>query len=170
MGYSAHTTGDTGEPVTHATTRTVYLIQPRGRQPIVEPAYDGYDKFGGIKATDWLVNNNLPKAIADKLSDEARFHAGLALMHGCGHYHIDTRTGAKACIFHHGPEIIDPTITYYPIKYNERLNNRDPRSINDLVAAGILVRHPIVPTVPLKLSFRSDAVYEYLRPSRSSPG
>ena len=65
MGFFSWKTADTKESILNVHTgehRTVYLLQPDGKPPIEETAYDGYGIFGGVDAYVWLADNNLNTA------------------------------------------------------------------------------------------------------------
>ena len=74
MGFFSWKTADTKESIRNIYTgqhRTVYLLQPNGKPPIEEPAYDGYGRFGGIDAYAWLAAQNLD-VDSDDTDDELR--------------------------------------------------------------------------------------------------
>lgn len=62
MGFFSWKTADTKESIAnvHAqpNQRPVYLLQPKGCEPIKCSVYDGYGVFGGIDAYEWLATMN----------------------------------------------------------------------------------------------------------------
>jgi len=66
MGFFSFKTSDTNESIANIHSdhpnkgRTVYLVQPNGKPPIAENAYNGYGDFGDIDAYAWLAKFNAP--------------------------------------------------------------------------------------------------------------
>ena len=82
MGFFSWKTADTNETIWNRYAievnpahqcKPVYLLQPNGMAPILEPSYEGYGDFGGIDALEWLAEMN------GKGKDRSE---GIELMHG----------------------------------------------------------------------------------------
>ena len=64
MGFFSWKTADTDESIANIHSdhqnagRTVYLLQPNGKEPIEETAYNGYGDFGPVDAFAWLAEMN----------------------------------------------------------------------------------------------------------------
>ena len=64
MGFFSWNTADTNESIANIHSghpnadRTVYLLQPDGKAPIEETAYNGYGVFGDVDAYAWLAEIN----------------------------------------------------------------------------------------------------------------
>ncbi len=64
MGFFSWKTADTNESIANIHSdhpnagRTVYLLQPGGKEPIEETAYNGYGDFGPADAYAWLAEMN----------------------------------------------------------------------------------------------------------------
>lgn len=170
MGFFSWLTADVEESIANVYSarpvKTVFLLQPGGRAPIREDAYEGYGIFGGVDAHEWLARENLHAELLSTLSQEDLRGVGVTL--DVGEYLEDVATGAKFAIFHREPQIIDPTITYYNIGYDQNLPGYE-KSPNELIAEGVLVRKSFDVSVPLKFSFNEKAVWEDLPASRSCP-
>jgi len=55
MGFSSWLTCDTKESIMNRYTdecKTVYLLQPNGKEPIMDSSYDGYCRIGEIEDVD----------------------------------------------------------------------------------------------------------------------
>ena len=70
MGFYSWKTADTHQSIRntfaedpHTDIGPVYLLQPHGLPPIIEPAYEGYGTFGGVDANTWLAIKNLESEI-----------------------------------------------------------------------------------------------------------
>lgn len=65
MGFFSWKTADSNESIAnvhsgHVNARKpVYLLQPNGKEPIAELAYEGYGLFGGVDAYAWLAKMNI---------------------------------------------------------------------------------------------------------------
>lgn len=65
MGFFSWKTADSKESIAnmHAvhpnSARTVYMLQPNGKEPIIERFYEGYGVFGGVDAYAWLARMNI---------------------------------------------------------------------------------------------------------------
>ncbi|GIU40864.1 hypothetical protein TUM3794_19780 [Shewanella colwelliana] len=68
MGFFSWNTSDTNESIANIhsghpnATRTVYMLQPGGKEPIECRAYEGYGVFGGVDAFAWLAKFNSEQA------------------------------------------------------------------------------------------------------------
>lgn len=170
MGYFSWLTSDTEESIMNNRTnkcRTVYMLQPDGKPPIVETDYEGYGDFGGVDAYIWVGQHNLPPERLQGLANEQIRNAGLAYL--LGHYYRDTTTGQKFAIFHHGPNIIDPNIRHHAIRYDQPVPGYDGRTIAELKDAGLVEVRTFDVKYPLKFSFNPNAVYEDLPPAKDCP-
>lgn len=180
MGFFSWKTADSDESIPNIyvdhpnTGRTVYLLQPGGKPPIAEEAYEGYGRFGDVDAFEWLAENNLPKENVDRLkssgdSDDLRL-AGI-MLDSASAYYQDTLTGKRYSIFHDARGV-DPEITHLDITYNMVIES-DPDLAglvpNDLIASGRLVAKSFEVNTPLKFSFDEHAVYENLQASSTCP-
>lgn len=62
MGMFSWLTSDGEESIANVysgrETKTVYLLQPNGKPPIKELAYEGYGDFGNVDAYVWLAEQN----------------------------------------------------------------------------------------------------------------
>ena len=64
MGFFSWKTADTNESIANIHSnhpnagRTVYLLQPGGKEPVEETAYNGYGDFGDVDAFAWLAEMN----------------------------------------------------------------------------------------------------------------
>jgi hypothetical protein len=62
MGMFSWLTSDGEESIANVysgrETKTVYLLQPNGKPPIKESAYEGYGDFGNVDAYVWLAEQN----------------------------------------------------------------------------------------------------------------
>ena len=73
MGFTSWLTANTKESIRNRYAggcRTVYLLQPYGRSPIKEEAYEGYGVFGDIDAFVWLAMHNLPDDHLRQFADD----------------------------------------------------------------------------------------------------
>lgn len=170
MGFFSWKTADTKKSIWNIYSgrkvRTTYLLQPGGKEPIEEQAYEGYGDFGGVDAFVWLARNNIPEEnLAGKSEDEIR-SAGIMLESG---YYVYTVDGTKHQIFHRGCDIIDPEIKNHPYTYEQPLEYFGGKTANELVAEGLLVRVEFDIKFPLKFSFSKTAVYEDLPASEDCP-
>lgn len=192
MGYFSWLTADTLESIPVAgcdhpdhPSREVWLLQPNGECAIHEPSYQGYGVFGGIDAYQWLALHNLPPhllppasrgeaAAASRMApngfmtrvltrDELRT-VGVSLAHSS--WIEDPETGRRMTVFHHGPDIIDPTIEHLALTWAQPVPGYDGASANELVAQGRVVKKQFDIAVPLKFSFDPHAIYENLPASQ----
>lgn len=91
MGFFSWLTADTKESIANVYSsrpvRPVYLLQPYGKLPIEEPAYEGYGDFGEVNALDWLAMANLTDEQLAGMTEEQIRTAGIAL--DVGHLYRD---------------------------------------------------------------------------------
>lgn len=169
MGYVSWLTADTRESIpildSGREQRTVYLLQPNGAPPIADDAYEGETVFGGVSVFDWLVRQNAP---ADRL-DELLAHPwyGVQLSTDLSYFR-DVETGDRFCVFHTGPNAVDPTIVAHRCTYATPLPGYGI-SANDLVEQGRIVKEFLPVAFPLKFSFDPAARYEDLPASEDCP-
>jgi hypothetical protein len=185
MGYYSFLTADTRESIPVVDSglpiRTVHLLQPDGLPPISEPAYEGRGVFGGVECYEWIARMNLPAdavpmdAVASeesserplrRLTDDQLHAVGLSL--SCGRYFVHPASGDRFCIFHEGPDLVDPTIVRHAITYSAPVPGYG-RSANDMVADGTIEDRHFEIARPLKLSFDPTARYEDLPASEDCP-
>jgi len=169
MGYVSWLTADTRESIPVVDSgheqRTVYLLQPNGAPPIADAAYEGFTVFGGVSVFDWLVRHN---ASADRV-DELLAHPWYGVQLSTGlRYFRDVDTGARFCVFHTGPNAVDPTIVAHRCTYADPLPGYGI-SANDLADQGRIVEEHLPVAVPLKFSFDAAARYEDLPASEDCP-
>jgi len=97
MGFFSWKTADTKQSIPNIYANrppvTVYMLQPNGQQPIAEPSYEGYGKFGGVDAYQWLLEQNAEYLGLNlcELTHEERAMLGISLE--CGSVCRDTETG-----------------------------------------------------------------------------
>lgn len=174
MGFFSWTTADTNESVSNTfaerPTRTVYLLQPNGEQPIRERNYEGYGVFGGIDVHDWLAERNAESLGLDvnEMDIEARRMVGIAL--SVGTCLKDERTGDIWHVFHDARSVVPGH--YFPDTYGEVIPALGAPA-NQLIASGRLTVQMIKDVVkapyPLKFSFLAEARYEDLPESDICP-
>lgn len=66
MGFFSWQTSDTKETIWNKYTglhKPVYMLFPNGREPLEEPAYDGYGGFAGTSALAILAKENFPDKV-----------------------------------------------------------------------------------------------------------
>lgn len=171
MGFFSFLTADTQESIANTFSgervRTVYLLQPGGKPPIEEVAYEGYGKFGGVDCYEWLAEMNF---------GNASLHS-LAVNFDCGHYHEDG-DAIYVCSLHieRGQEtafrvaIGEPTKTIvFFDNYQSRIAEKGGATMNSLIKDGTVEEKLGKLKYPLKFSFRRNARYESLQPSESCP-
>lgn len=80
MGMFSWDTSDTKESIGNKFSgccRPVYMLTPTGN--VLEPAYEGYGKFGGIDAHVWLAEMNAAEGALDGLSDDEKREIGIKI-------------------------------------------------------------------------------------------
>ncbi len=167
MGFFSWLTADTRDSIANSSsqrpTRTVYLLQPDGKEPIREDEYEGYGVFGGVDAHVWLARQNIPVERLKGLSEEEIRDMGVTL--DCGDYYIDTQDGSKHAIFHAASALIDPEIKVHPVTYDTPIAHFGGATGNELLASGRLIRRRFTVEKPLKFSHNASAKYEDLSAS-----
>lgn len=154
MGFFSYNTADTNEsiPSVYAGSdvpnagRTVYLLQPNGKAPIKEEAYEGYGRFGGVGIHEWLEKMN---------------GAGT----GSRFFFSNTENIFYCCNVHASPSVVSQSIEGVPKvigfdSYESLLPNG--KTPNDCIRDGDWEDREITPKYPLKFSFNPQAVYENL--------
>lgn len=168
MGFFSWKTADTQMSIANVYSdrpvRNVYLLQPNGKPPIAEDAYEGYGDFGGKDAYEWLAEQH---GLTGR-------EAGIALQYLTVLRHKETDT-VYYCALHATAELLkDFGVQARQIKqfgrYDELIVLNDiEASINDHRAAGRLAEESMQHLLkyPLKFSFDKDARYEDLPASES---
>jgi hypothetical protein len=174
MGFTSWQTADTKESIAccHAghrnSGRAVYLLQPGGADPIEELAYEGYARFGGVDAFEWLARHNMPAEALQGRSAEDVHSIGLGI--DVGVVLIDPKTGDRWSVYEDWREIVGGF--YFSGRWNE-VFPAFGASPNDLVESGRLVETRISALLPdlrpLKFSFRASAKYDDLPASPPCP-
>lgn len=169
MGFFSWQTSDTRESImniySQGPVRTVYMLVPDYGQPYEEPAYEGYGDFGGVDAFAHLARMNHPDLTRGQDDDFAR-KIGCALE--AGYYEL-VADGSKHLIFHDGGQLIDPSITYHGVRYDDPIAAFGGRGANEMIASGELVERHFQIDKPLKFSFSADADYNALPAAENCP-
>lgn len=167
MGFFSWNTCDTNESIANIhsghvnSTKPVYLLQPNGKEPLVEDYYEGYGDFGGIDAYVWIAENNLQKALLEKYKDDEDKLREFGLALEMGTYYEDINNGRKFGF--HYTDLVDEiehfggTFDYVIPEYG--------KSANELIKEGTFVKKSLREFIcdynhPLKLSYNKDAKYE----------
>jgi len=165
MGFFSWKTADTNESIANAHTgrsKPVYLLQPNGAAPILEPSYDGYGVFGGIDTSEWVARHNLACNGLDLKNEDDMRVFGLVL--NCDPINFRPEHGDYWAFAGHTTPALTQIKTFtsaYDV-FCPKLGGIP----NDLVARGELVKKsPFVLKYPLKFSFDPNAVYEELKAS-----
>lgn len=174
MGFFSWKTADTNESIgniySDRPSPTVYLLQPNGKPPIREDAYEGYGVFAGIDAHEWLAETNAKSFgyDASKLTKEEFRLIGIGL--AVGSVCQDTETGEFWHIFSDYRTLVPGH--YVAKRFDEPIPKLGD-SANNLLKSGRLVSRDISDVVevpyPLKFSFDKNAVYEDLPASECCP-
>jgi hypothetical protein len=175
MGFFSFQTSDTKTSIYNVQSqlfadRPVFMLQPMGRSPIRESAYEGYGVFGGIDAHEWLFNTNARSFGLDPndfTADERRI-MGISLELGSVSQDIETgelwsnMTDMRPFI---GGE-------YFPGTYADPIP-RYFKSLNELKSEGRLRSVEICDLIdipyPLKFSFDYMAEYDALPAAKPCP-
>lgn len=152
----------------------VYLLQPMGREAILEERYAGYGEFGGTDALVWLAKNNLPKDLINESNDNQRL-LGSYLMHGwyllSGDGEVFYLIYEDGCDNEAKTRILSELENVVPVPFKEYesvcIVDGIESNISEHIGAGRLVYKEIIKSInhPLKFSFSRDAVYEKLNAS-----
>lgn len=167
MGMFSWLTADTDVSISssHNAMPPVYLLQPGGKEPIMEELYDGYGHFGGVDAYEWLAKENLsPELLKAYLDDSPRNELrvlGIGLE--MGRYFYCPETGDNWVVFHVGYAWLLPNAKAHYGTYEEIIEGFGA-SANDLIKTGRFVEKRFSDSVryPLKFSFNPKAKYEDL--------
>lgn len=139
MGFFSWLTADTGESIANRYSvrlvRPVYLLQPYGKAPIEEPAYDGYGDFGEVNALDWLARANLTDDQLAEMTEGQIRTAGIAL--DVGHLYRDVERQTLVSIFHGHGFLVDGA-SDFPGRFNEIMPGYG-MTPNQLIDTGRLV-------------------------------
>lgn len=191
MGFFSWKTADSKESIASIYSGyhqdSIYLLQPGGKAPIKEDAYEGLGMFGEIDAYEWLARHNLndrsmqvfekepfPKQATEDLRD-----CGIAI--GIGVAYLDKETGTKY-IFKNNSNVhtalalsgyIDEERDYIFDRFDMPLPSLGYDSIKDCISSRRVVSTPLVNpeqiSNPLKFSASPYAVYEALPASEECP-
>lgn len=174
MGFFSWLTADTEESVANIYSGKfkgdVYLLQPHGKPPIKEEAYEGYGDFDGVDAYAWLCEANAEHLGIDiaGLTHEEKRNVGIGL--AVGQVLIDANSGDVWHVFHDQSNIVDGS--FFEGTYSDVIPQLGD-SMSNLLESGAFKRKDISEIVeiryPIKLSFSSKVVYEDLGPSKDCP-
>ena len=174
MGFFSWVTADTGESIPNLYTglpmRPVYLLQPGGRPPIKESAYEGYGVFGECNAHTWLAQHNIPSDLLKTADEETLRLIGISLEAGV--FHEDERANKWICAHHvfAGMEDAFPRLAGIRefTRYDQPLKACGGRTPNQLIGDGTWQTKPIMDELayPLKFSYDPEADYDSLPPSK----
>lgn len=177
MGFYSWKTADSNKTIWNRFTefcKPVYLLQPNGKQPISEPSYEGYGRFGGKSALVWLAEQNLPSFVVEKMDEEQLHHMGIKLTYGFDSFIYNT----VGYVLKDEEETL---LTYGLLAESTRYNvvdsfNEELTIDNQVIKVMDLRNSPGAEELkvtdldrPLKFSFSKDAVYEYCSPSDNCP-
>lgn len=175
MGLYSWLTADEKKSIKVNKPKNVYLLQPNGKESIEESYYDGYGRFGGIDAYEWLAENNLTTEqleVAKELiaSNPKRYQLrfiGITL--DVCYYYVDKN---KVCYV--DDELFAKVFGLEYFKTFDTILPAYGKSINQLRKEDLIERKSCFNLVkgtkyPLKFSFKKDAVYENLPASRICP-
>lgn len=178
MGFFSWKTADTRGSIWNKFTkkcRPVYLLQPDGKKPIYEPAYEGYGRFGGVDAYAWLALNNLPSIVTRSLAtDEELRMLGITIAFGFSSVIIQNvpfvLRDEEAALLALG--VIDSSSRYVICEsHGDELHfNGEIMSVNEAKKRFGCQEIP-KPKLkrPLKFSFKESANYESLPASKDCP-
>lgn len=186
MGFFSWRTADTKLPIANNSyndgmCRPVFLLQPGGKEPIMERSYSGYGRFGGIDAYEWLAVSNLTKEQIsevtgksfDDVSPNDLREIGIQLESGS--YLEDPITELKFTVFHESGllNLIDKSFKHFDGNYSTPIPLFGNKSANELRDSGRVVSRKYselgLVKHPLKFSFDSNAKYEDLPASKIDP-
>jgi hypothetical protein len=173
MGFFSWLTSDTEESIANVHTgqcRPVYLLQPEGQPPICEPAYEGYGKFGGVDAYEWVARENAPSDVLATLDRDQVRSIGHLMANGTIlrdthtgalwsiHVHVPGGLGVKVNNFQHSWMTVIPELGMTPNELRE-----SGRFVSARLRDHINIKYP------LKFSFDKNAVYEDLPAAKNCP-
>ena len=169
MGFFSWKTADTKKSISNMYssrgTKTVYLLRPNGKEPIIETQYEGYGEFGGVDAYEWLAENNIEDSIL-KMAEKLGMDKRMLGIYMDSSYYIDTRSGKKYA--YKLSELFDD-LNPFPENYQSKV---DGIVINDLIKDGTWKKRSFADyfgeiKFPLKFSYNRSAVYEDLPASEN---
>lgn len=196
MGFFSWKAADSKESILNVHTglsRPVYLLQPHGKPPIEESAYEGSGIFGGVDVYLWLphahglAGSEAPDDIYEFMEsasparlDDLR-SAGVSMDVGFACY--DTQSNEIHTVFHElSPRLAKLVasqtglpIHHHRVSYATPLPGHDGKTANDLISAGVWEQRSVRSLLggdlpyPLKFSFNPSAIYEDLPASENCP-
>lgn len=173
MGFFSWLTSDTEESIANVHTgqsRPVYLLQPGGKEPICEPAYAGYGKFGGVDAYEWVARMNVPMDALTCLDHDQVRTIGLLMTDGT--VLRDTQTGELWSIQRYVPAEVDVKVNNFPHSWMTVIPELG-MTPSELRESGrfvsVRLRDHMDIQFPLKFSFDKNAVYEDLPAAKNCP-
>lgn len=147
--------------------KTHYLIQPGGKPPIAEPAYNGYGYWGDTHLHTWLAETNAESLglSLEGLDEEQIRQLGVTLDRG--EVFQDTRDGKLwwigkwSAVPALGGEVHEGNFA----DFNDRLNGIPNHLIDQGTLTSVPVKEAFNLAYPIKLSAYPEAKYEDLPPS-----
>lgn len=174
MGFYSWKTADTESSIANIYSdqpiRTVYLLQPGGKAPIEEAAYEGHGVFGGVNAMVWLAKANAESLGIGLTSMSEGQLTDIGISLSVGHCHIDSETGDVWHVYHDHRVVVPGQ--YFSGTYDSIIPELGDTA-NNLIKSGRLVTHTVSELCglefPLKFSFSKTARYEELPASKDCP-
>lgn len=169
MGLHSWLTSDTQKSIRWGDKRPVYILQPGGKPPIAETAYDGYGHFGGYDAYLWLFEHNqhLINGDISELSDFEK--RAIAIYLEDGEICCDPATGK----FYHVDADLSCVVPGEVIRYYFDVVPGFGKSARELLDCGRFTLVPLSEILniqyPLKFSFNPNAIYELLPAAKTCP-
>jgi len=179
MGYFSWETSDTNESIANISSghpnssKTVYLLQPNGKTPISESAYNGYGVFDNIDAYEWISINSMIPELTGITDPQSLRLIGLSISLNSDIY--EDHNG-KHHSFHFFPY---PELGIIPFAGTYSTIPEFGKCPNDLIESGewriktfidvIKLNFPEFVPAFLKFSFDKNAVYEDLPIARNCP-
>lgn len=172
MGFFSWLTSDTKESIANIHSghenagRTVYMLQPDGKPPVAECAYNGYGMFGGVDAYGWLAEMNVPELCRGADPDTKR-RIGVNL--DVGSFWKDP----KGEIWSFNSAI--PGVRSFSGTYRDPEPEFGGKTPKEAIRDGYLTEADVKELLlksgyrPLKFSFDPDAVYEELPAAENDP-
>ncbi|ARM86159.1 hypothetical protein [Marinobacter salarius] len=141
-----------------------YLIQPNGQPPIVETAYDGYGRWGGIDLFEWLAKTNAESLGLNFSGFHKSMIRGIGELLHKGDALEDTRNGSIWWVGKRNP--VHALVTQHvPVNYDDYCHALGGTP-NEMIDAGLLRERPVRDIIglpyPIKISANKDAIYEHL--------